>query len=210
MILEKPLYNCYKIQNHRIRSLIIKTLKRLEGGEFYSYTLRKIFKKYHNIDIGMYTYGGCFVPGQVDPHTTIGRYTSTAQNIRIFNRNHPMEFKSMHGFFFNSKLGYCDNDLVEYTPIKIGNDVWIGYNSIILPKVSIIADGAVIGAGAVVHEDIPPYAVVTGCPARIVRYRFPQETIEKLVASKWWEKDIEEIRPNIHEFQKPYKHTNHY
>jgi len=100
--------------------------------------------------------------------------------------------------------------LVEYTPIKIGNDVWIGYNSIILPKVSIIADGAVIGAGAVVHEDIPPYAVVTGCPARIVRYRFPQEIIEKLLASKWWEKDIEEIRPNIHEFQKPYKHTNHY
>jgi len=99
MILEKPLYNCYKIQNHRIRSLIIKTLKRLEGGDFYSYTLRKIFKDYHNIDIGMYTYGGCFVPSQVDPYTTIGRYTSIAQNIRLFNRNHPMEFKSMHGFF---------------------------------------------------------------------------------------------------------------
>ena len=202
MFLNKFLYNSYKTQNHRIRLLIIKALKSLEGGEFYSYTLRKIFKNYHKIDIGIYTYGGCFVFGHVDPYTTIGRYASIAQNIRIFNRNHPMEFKSMHGFFFNSKLGYCDNDLVEYNPIKIGNDVWIGYNSLILPSVSVIGDGAVVGAGSIVTHDIPPYAIVAGNPARIIRYRFQKEVIKELLASKWWEKSIDEIQPHIYEFQK--------
>jgi hypothetical protein len=153
----------------------------------------------------MYTHGGCFVPGQVHPFTTIGRYCSIAGTVRIINRNHPLDFKSTHAMFCISRFKFCDKDLVGYTPLNIGNDVWIGHNAIITPNVRKIGDGAVIAAGAVVNKDAPPYAVIVGNPARIVRYRFPQEIIDELLASKWWEKDIEELKSNIKEFQQPYE-----
>ena len=148
--------------------------------------------------------GSCFVPSQFDRCTTIGRYSSVAANVRVFNRSHPMEFKSTHAFFFNRNLKYCDKDLVDYIPLSIGHDVWIGDGAIIMPNVTEIGNGAVIAAGAVVNKDVPPYSVVVGNPARIVRYRFSKEVIDELLASKWWEKSIEEIRPTIHEYQKPY------
>jgi serine acetyltransferase len=73
-----------------------------------------------------------------------------------------------------------------------------------MPNVKKISDGAVIAAGAVVNKDVPPYAVVVGNPARIVRFRFSNETIEKLQASKWWEKSLDEIKPIITEYIQPF------
>ena len=116
-----------------------------------------------------------------------------------------MEFKSTHGFFFNPALKLCDKHLVEESPLKIGNDVWIGENAVILAQVTEIGDGAVIAAGAIVSRNVPPYAVVVGNPARVVRYRFSKELIEELLASRWWEKDIDELEPDIEEFQQPYE-----
>ena len=110
------------------------------------------------------------------------------------NRNHPLEFKSMHGFFFNPHLGYCEKDVVEYISLNVGHDAWIGHNAIILPNVKEIGIGAVVAAGAVVNKDVPPYAVVVGNPARTVRFRFSPEIISNLLESKWWEKSIEEIK----------------
>lgn len=205
MALSRLLYNLYGLNHYRLRGFIQRIVKKIEGGEFYSSTLRKIFKDYHNVDIGMYTHGGCFVPGYVDKFTKIGRYCSIANPITIRNRNHPLELKSMHAFFFNPKLKICDKDFIEYVPLTICNDVWLGQNSIIMPHVTKIGDGAVVGAGAVVNKDVPPYAVVVGNPSRIVRYRFSKELIEELLASKWWEKSIEEIKPMISEFQQPYE-----
>lgn len=199
------LFILYKINSHRIRRLIILLLNKLEKGELYSQTLREIFNHYHNVEIGMYTHGGCFYPGQFDRYTTIGRYCSIAGGARVMNRNHPMEFKSTHSFFFDPTLKYCDKDQIKYIPLKIGNDVWIGSNAIIMPHVTNIGDGAVIGAGAVVNKNVPPYAVVVGNPARVVRYRFSQKTIDELLSSLWWEKSIEEIKPSIHEYLKPYE-----
>jgi acetyltransferase-like isoleucine patch superfamily enzyme len=97
-----------------------------------------------------------------------------------------------------------DKDLSESEPLKIGNDVWCGVNSIILPNVREIGDGAVVAAGAVVNIDIPPYAIVAGNPARIVRYRFEKEVVDELLESKWWEKSIEEILPDLVEYTKRY------
>ena len=202
------LFKLYKVKNHRICFIVISIVKKIENGELYSKTLREIFKHYHNVEVGMYTHGECFYPGQFDRHTTIGRYCSIARGARVMNRNHPMEFKSTHGFFFNPTLNYCDKDQIKYIPLNIGNDVWIGYNAIILPHVTNIGDGAVIAAGAVVNKNVPPYAVVVGNPARVVRYRFSQKIIEELLASRWWEKSIEEIKPYIHEFQIPYKNMD--
>jgi acetyltransferase-like isoleucine patch superfamily enzyme len=195
------LFKLYSINSVKIKKMIIRRVVRLEGGEFYSETLREIFKQYHKVRIGLYTHGGCFVPGQVDKHTTIGRYCSIARTARAMNRNHPMEFKSTHAFFFNPNLGICDKDNIEHIPLNIGNDVWIGHNALILPHVRTIGDGAVIGAGAVVNKDVPPYAVVVGNPARIVRFRFSKEVIQELLDSKWWEKSIEELKPHIRDFQ---------
>jgi virginiamycin A acetyltransferase len=198
------LLRSYAFNKRQSRNLILRIIKRLEKGEFYSQTLRVIFKTYYNVEIGMYTHGGCFVPNAFDPFTKVGRYCSIAKGTMVFNRNHPTEFKSTHAFFFNSKLGYCNEDKIEYHPLTIGNDVWIGTDAKILANVKQIGDGAVVGANAVLNRDIPPYAIAIGNPARIAGYRFDKDIIEKLLESRWWEKSIEELIPNLSEYQQPY------
>ena len=82
----------------------------------------------------------------------------------------------------------------------IGNDVWIGYDAIIMPGVK-IGDGAIIGTRAVVTKDIPPYTIVCGVPAKPIRKRFDDKTIEKLLLIKWWNWDKEKIKQNIQSIQ---------
>lgn len=205
MIIKKILYILYGINIWRIQSLILKIITRIENGQKYSTTLRAIFKHYYGVEIGLYTDSGCFTPGMFDRYTTVGRYCSIARGVRVINRNHPTHFKSTHSFFYNPTLKLTSEDKISYIPISIGNDVWIGHNAIILPNTRIIGDGAVIGAGAVVNKNVPPYAIVVGNPARVVLYRFSKNVIDELLASKWWEKSIEEISKNIQEFQRPYE-----
>ena len=191
----------------RLRKLVLWLVRRLEGDEFRSPTLRKIFSTYWGVDVGMYTNGGCFVPWMLDAHTKIGRYSSIASGVRAVNHNHPLAFKGTSGLFFNPALGLCDRWLVDHNPLEIGNDVWIGANVVIMPEVNRIGDGAVIGAGAVVNRDVPPYAVVLGNPGRVVKYRFSPEVIARLLAEKWWENDIEDLAGHIGEFQVPLEDT---
>jgi aminocyclitol acetyltransferase len=88
--------------------------------------------------------------------------------------------------------------------IIIGNDVWIGgYSFINASKVTEIGNGAMIGAGAVVLEDVPPYAVVVGVPAKIKRYRFAPDVIETLLRIKWWDWSAEEINANMDALTNP-------
>lgn len=187
----------------RLRTLVLKVARRLEGGEFRSTTLRRIFAKYWGVEIGLYTHGACFEPWMIDSRTTIGRYCSIAAGVRIVNHNHPLAFKGTSGLFFNPALGLCDRWLVDHNPLVIGNDVWIGANAVVMPEVNRIGDGAVIGAGAVINRDVPPYAVVLGNPGRVVKYRFPQDVIARLLEERWWDKDIDELAECIGEFQKP-------
>ena len=201
-MLSSLLVELYKFRSRNIRNFVRRLVYKTERGEMYSTTLRQIYRRYHDVDIGMYTHGGCFVPDMMARFTKIGRYCSIAHGVRTMNRNHPMDFKSTHAFFFNPVLGYCREDRIAFTPLEVGNDVWIGANALILPHVRQIGDGAVVAAGAVVNKDIPPYGVVVGNPARVVRFRFPKEVIEQLLASRWWEKDIGEL--NIAEFNKPF------
>jgi len=191
---------CNLLYHEVIRKIIVK----LEGGGkgMYSGTLRRIMKDYYDVEIGAYSRGYCFEPGCAERFTKIGRYCSVAPNVHIITINHPMDFKSMHEFAWHPDES--DTDLREWSPIDIGNDVWIGRDVIILPKCMHIGDGAVIGAGAVVTRDVPPFAIVVGNPARVVRYRFEPEVIAQLVQEKWWEHDLEELLPDIEEFRKPY------
>ncbi len=197
------LFRAYDVKNGVSRNFILWLIRKLENGEFYSSTLRRIYSHYHGIRVGMYSYGGCFCTENIWPGTEIGRYCSFAKNVYIFRRNHPIENKSTHPFFFNSNLKIVDKDLIDFSRLIIGNDVWVGMNAIILPSVSRIGDGAVIGAGSVVTKDVPPYAIMAGNPARVVRYRFGTDKIGQLVESRWWEKNIEDLRPELHDFTNP-------
>ena len=157
------------------------------GGQQESMFIRDLTRKKYKVDVGLYSYGGCFekefnLGGQV----TIGKYCSFASNIRYFGANHPMNFVSMSPYFYNKSFSENVKD-VERAHIKIGNDCWIGYGVIITNKCSTIGNGAVVAAGAVVTKDVPPYAIVAGTPARIIRYRFDEETIKIIEESKWWE-----------------------
>ena len=80
--------------------------------------------------------------------------------------------------------------------IILGHDVWLGYGVKILSGVK-IGNRAVVGAGAVVAKDIPPYAIAVGNPARVIKYRFDEETIKKLLAVKWWNWDLKKIADNM-------------
>lgn len=78
----------------------------------------------------------------------------------------------------------------------IGNDVWIGYEAVIMPGVH-IGDGAIIGTRAVVTKDVPPYAIMGGVPARIIKYRFDDPAIQMLLKIKWWDWDIQKVKTNL-------------
>ena len=113
--------------------------------------------------------------------------------------------KSNNTFIYNPRFGIVDTENKEIKDwrlkkkISIGNDVWIGCNSVILRGVN-IADGVVVGANTLVNRDVPPYAIVVGNPAKIVKYRFTGNVIQKLLDIKWWDWSIEKIKKNYHLF----------
>jgi acetyltransferase-like isoleucine patch superfamily enzyme len=199
-IVANLLYDLYSIKCRRVRNLIEKMVASLEGGQHLSVTLRRIFKDYHQIEIGMYTYGGCFNWHTVRGNTRIGRYCSIADGVYILNANHPLRFRSTYPFYIIHGLEHVEKRLIVRGSKDIGNDVWIGQNAIILPSVKRIGDGAVIGAGSRVTKDVPDFAIVAGNPARVIRYRFDNKTIDRLKEEKWWEKNIEELTGHFHDF----------
>lgn len=129
-------------------------------------------------------------------HTDIGSFTSIASGVILGGARHPMEWLGMSPVFYKGrdsiKTKFVEFELPPPKRVTIGNDVWIGRNAIVLPGVS-VCDGAVVGAGAVVTKDVPPYAVVAGNPARVIKYRFDEDTIESLLEMEWWYLSDDEI-----------------
>jgi len=175
------------------RQFAVKLINRLEGGHFFSSTLRLILEKHHDVKIGAYSYGDCCIPGRFPPGVTVGRYVSVARDVIVLSANHPTDRLSMHPFFYHSELGYVEHEGIEYTKLWLGHDAWLGAGSIVTPGCKRIGIGAVVGAGAVVTRDVPNFAIVVGNPARILRYRFPQETQKLILQSQWWGKPIYEL-----------------
>ena len=199
------LYRLYSQNLINLRNWVCRLFWHVLGEhyQFYSQTYRKILKDFHGVEVGLYSHGGCCNPGQFPAGTQFGRYCSISQSACSHNANHPINTESSHAFFFNPRLGYVDEDRLERTKLEVGNDVWMGDNAIILPTCSKIGDGAVIGAGAVINKNVPPYAVVLGNPGRVVRYRFSKEKIAELLDSKWWEQDIDQLLDRFDDFQRP-------
>jgi virginiamycin A acetyltransferase len=170
------------------RNLLDKAMVRLHRDEYTSVPLRDYFRKTYGIEIGLYTFGA-FDRWRVPPGTRIGRYCSIARNARFIDANHPMDALSTHPYFYESRHGVIAADRLHLRPQIVGDDVWIGHSATIAAGCHHIGRGAVIGAGAVVTRDVPPYAIVTGLPAAVARYRFDPETIAAIEESRWWELD---------------------
>ncbi|MCF8262632.1 MAG: CatB-related O-acetyltransferase [Melioribacteraceae bacterium] len=166
----------------------------------WSTSIRRIYKKYHLINIGYGTYGGIFNRRNVPRNTTIGNYCSVAPNIRIFNANHPKEQFTLHPLFYNPKAGFVKDDRLTRSKLIIGNDVWIGEWVIILPSCTHIGDGSIIGAGSVVTKNVPEYSIVVGNPAKVISRRFDPKAMAFLKLSKWWELDKDELSKNEMKF----------
>lgn len=125
----------------------------------------------------------------------IGRFCSIAHRVIIGPVEHPTDRLSTSGFTFGDRVfdfdpGYDDIKTTErfdknYERTIIGNDVWIGANAFISRGVT-IGDGAIIAAGAIVTNDVEPYAIVGGVPAKTIRMRFDAATVERLLRVKWW------------------------
>lgn len=137
----------------------------------------------------------------------IGKFCSIACGARfLFNSaNHTMNSLSTYPFpLFFEEWGLKQNEVTKAWDNKgdivIGNDVWIGYEAVIMAGVT-VGDGAVIGSRAVVTKDIPPYTVVGGIPAKVIKERFSKEIIDALLQIKWWDWTVEKIAQNIEAIQ---------
>jgi len=192
----------YAIKLARLRALIQYLILRVEGGEWFTVTLRELYAEHHDMLIGDYS-GSCFDVGYFKPGTRVGRYCSIFRSARIETANHPSTTISSHGIFYQPRPGFVEGYPIPRNRVEVGHDVHIGHNAAILYPCTRIGDGAIIGAGTVVDFDVPPYAVVAGWPAQVVRYRFSKETIAKLVESRWWEASLEDLEAVKDEFVRP-------
>lgn len=174
-----------------------------------------------NIEVGDYTMYNDFVnnPTMFEQNNVLYHYPINQDKLKIgkfcsiacgakflFNSaNHTMSSLSTYPFpLFYEEWGISKKDVTKSWDNKgniiIGHDVWIGFEAIILAGVT-IGNGAIIGARSVVTKDVPPYAIVAGVPARIVRKRFNEDVIVKLLEIKWWNWSKEKIIQNIQAIQ---------
>jgi acetyltransferase-like isoleucine patch superfamily enzyme len=148
------------------------------------------------VTIGAFTYSWTLVTGSI---RSIGRYCSFASQITFGDMEHPTDSLSTSSFIYDKgwmwgafadRVGAKRPLTLEIKslnqPIEIGNDVWIGNGAYIKRGVQ-LGDGCIVGAKAVVTRDVPPYAIVGGNPARIIRYRFAETLCKRLQESRWWD-----------------------
>lgn len=136
-------------------------------------------------------------------YSDVGKFCSIASYVRLHPVNHPMWRPTTHHMTYRRKsYGMGDTDDGEFfdwrrgNKVTIGHDVWLGHNVTVHAGVT-IGHGAAIGSGSVVTKDIPPYAVAVGVPAKVIKYRFSDDVIEKLLDIKWWDWPCEKLKDRL-------------
>lgn len=183
-----------KIRLTAVRGSIIHPTSKLESGTaFYDSTLGRHSFCGYDCDIAA---------------ADIGNFVSIANHVVIGGGRHPMEWVGMSPVFYEGrdsvKAKFSTHERPAVKRILIGHDVWVGHSAIILPGVS-IGHGAVIGAGAVVTKAVPPYAIVAGNPAKIIRFRFDDTTVKSLLLTEWWslsDSDLKLLAPYFNHVEK--------
>jgi len=137
--------------------------------------------------MGRFSYGDPTIHSwsKDDGNLSVGSFCSFASNVNIYlGGEHRTDWISTYPFFINGT--YAQGHPATKGDVTIEHDVWVGNNATILSGVK-IESGAVIGAHSVVTKDVPAYSIVAGNPARLIRYRFPEEQVAKLLSIRWWD-----------------------
>jgi len=144
--------------------------------------------------VGRFSYTGMSTVAMV---ADIGRFCSISWGVSIGGADHDYRRVAQHSFLYNDRDGLRPIPEPAYDRfaerLAIGHDVWIAANAVVCRGVT-VGDGAVVGANAVVTRDVPPYAVVAGAPARVIRHRFKPEIVDMLQQLRWWNWPDEDIR----------------
>jgi acetyltransferase-like isoleucine patch superfamily enzyme len=184
--------------------VIGKTLRKIRHAVRKSRS-RSLAERYPGLPIGRGSYGDLTIQKwDKEWQLAIGAYCSFAQGVRILlGGEHRIDWVTTYPFnVFHAASRHIQGHPHTKGFVTIGNDVWCGTDALILSGVT-IGDGAVIGARTVVTRDVPPYAVVCGSPARVVKYRFSPEVIDRLLQVRWWNWDEAAIERAIPDLLQP-------
>ncbi len=186
---------------------ILSTLKtkifRMVGQETNFMRLMRLIDE-GRVSIGKHTYGWQSMAVDVyegcdQVKVVIGKYSSIGPDLRIITSGiHPTDWVSTFPFRsrFNLEGKFKDGMPATKGDVLIGNDVWIGTEVMILSGVT-VGDGAVLASRSLVTKDVPPYSIVGGNPAKVIRLRFPENEVKKMLELQWWDWDIEKIKSKI-------------
>jgi chloramphenicol O-acetyltransferase type B len=173
------------MENKIEEKVVVAKTAKVTGSTLKYYSRLKDYAEIYNSTLGKYSYISQY---SIVNKTKIGKFCSIANGCYIGLWEHNTNV-STHSFYLyehsgNFVKGYknYDKDCIE---TKIGNDVWVGANAVIMKGVN-IGNGVIIGASAVVTKDVPAYAIVVGNPAKVIKYRYDKKDIELLEQTKWW------------------------